>query len=268
MIKFFRKIRKKLLSENKVGKYLIYAVGEILLVVIGILIALQLNNQNQERQTKISLSYKLESLIKNLENDRINLVRTKEHLTFKVHSLQNLLKLAGQQPVSFKRHIEAGMFVIPYKENSTFWEGPYPDSANKKFIDKSFLESGRTSMGGLNTLAFEEIKSSGMFSLIRNDSLNKTLNIYYDHFKIEFNQKYLKVLENWREEFKNQGAIFYNTDELKEPLKLITSNNRFKSSMKEVIYESIWVAYLVEERLILIDDFLIKELKEEVRKLN
>jgi uncharacterized membrane protein YgaE (UPF0421/DUF939 family) len=44
MIKFFRKIRKHLLAENKFSKYLIYAIGEIILVVIGILIALQINN--------------------------------------------------------------------------------------------------------------------------------------------------------------------------------------------------------------------------------
>ena len=53
MIKFFRKIRQKLLSENKFSKYLIYAVGEIILVVIGILIALQINNWNEERKDKL-----------------------------------------------------------------------------------------------------------------------------------------------------------------------------------------------------------------------
>ena len=47
MIKFFRKIRQKLLSENKFSKYLIYAIGEIVLVVIGILIALNINNRNE-----------------------------------------------------------------------------------------------------------------------------------------------------------------------------------------------------------------------------
>ena len=50
MIKFFRKIRQKLLSDNKFSKYLIYAIGEIVLVVIGILIALSINNWNQSRQ--------------------------------------------------------------------------------------------------------------------------------------------------------------------------------------------------------------------------
>lgn len=49
MIKFFRKIRQQLLSENKFSKYFIYAIGEIFLVVIGILMALQLNNLNQQK---------------------------------------------------------------------------------------------------------------------------------------------------------------------------------------------------------------------------
>ena len=49
MIKFFRKIRQNLLMENKTGKYFKYAIGEIILVVIGILIALQINNWNSQR---------------------------------------------------------------------------------------------------------------------------------------------------------------------------------------------------------------------------
>ena len=52
MIKFFRKIRQNLLMENKTGKYLKYAIGEIVLVVIGILIALQINNWNQQKISK------------------------------------------------------------------------------------------------------------------------------------------------------------------------------------------------------------------------
>ena len=52
MIKFFRHIRQKLLSENKFSKYLLYAIGEIILVVIGILIALSINNWNEQRKIK------------------------------------------------------------------------------------------------------------------------------------------------------------------------------------------------------------------------
>ena len=50
MITFFRKVRQKLLTENKFSKYLLYAIGEIMLVVIGILIALQINNWNTNRK--------------------------------------------------------------------------------------------------------------------------------------------------------------------------------------------------------------------------
>ena len=53
MIKFFRKIRQNLLSEGKTGKYFKYAIGEIVLVVIGILIALQINNWNEGRKQEI-----------------------------------------------------------------------------------------------------------------------------------------------------------------------------------------------------------------------
>jgi len=49
MIKVFRKIRQNLLSENKLSEYLLYAAGEIFLVVVGILIALQINNWNENR---------------------------------------------------------------------------------------------------------------------------------------------------------------------------------------------------------------------------
>ena len=49
MTSFFSKIRKQLLAGNRINKYLIYAIGEILLVVFGILIALQVNNWNEAR---------------------------------------------------------------------------------------------------------------------------------------------------------------------------------------------------------------------------
>ena len=51
MIKFFRSIRQQLLSQNRFSKYMLYAVGEIILVVIGILIALQINNWNETQKT-------------------------------------------------------------------------------------------------------------------------------------------------------------------------------------------------------------------------
>jgi hypothetical protein len=67
MIKFFRRIRQSLLKQNKLGKYLFYAIGEIILVVIGIMIAVQLNNKNQERvQNK-----EIETILMKIQNEII-----------------------------------------------------------------------------------------------------------------------------------------------------------------------------------------------------
>ncbi|NRD24497.1 hypothetical protein HNV10_14660 [Winogradskyella litoriviva] len=70
MIKFFRKIRQNLLSEGKTGKYFKYAVGEIVLVVIGILIALQLNNLNDERKTENLRQVYYKQLLRDFEKDK------------------------------------------------------------------------------------------------------------------------------------------------------------------------------------------------------
>ena len=75
MIPFFRKIRKKMADDNKPLKYMRYAIGEILLVVIGILIALQINNWNEENnQSKKELAL-LVNLKKDLNTDIESLSR-------------------------------------------------------------------------------------------------------------------------------------------------------------------------------------------------
>ena len=69
MAKIFRKVRKNLLSENKFSKYLIYAIGEIVLVVIGILIALQLNLWNEQRKSNTVLTNNLRGVLVELKAD-------------------------------------------------------------------------------------------------------------------------------------------------------------------------------------------------------
>lgn len=73
MIKFFRSIRQNVSSENKLGKYLAYAIGEIILVVIGILIALSINNWNENRIDSIAEHDYLTSLKKEFESNQANL---------------------------------------------------------------------------------------------------------------------------------------------------------------------------------------------------
>ena len=73
MIKFFRKIRQNLLLEGKTEKYLKYAIGEIVLVVIGILIALQINNWNEHNKKKQDERILLMAVLENLELDSVSL---------------------------------------------------------------------------------------------------------------------------------------------------------------------------------------------------
>lgn len=81
MIKFFRKIRQKLVSENKFSKYLIYAVGEIVLVVIGILIALNLNNQNEQRKAEAKVDLIFNDIMEELISDIQTTTMPMEHFS-------------------------------------------------------------------------------------------------------------------------------------------------------------------------------------------
>ena len=90
MIKFFRKIRQNLLMENKTSKYFKYAVGEIILVVIGILIALSINNWNEERKSKLHTKLLLTQVQKELAfnitkaNKIIGSYREKDSLVYRI----------------------------------------------------------------------------------------------------------------------------------------------------------------------------------------
>ncbi len=80
MMKLFRKIRKKLLTENKFIKYLLYAIGEIILVVIGILIALSINNSNELKKTRNAEKVYLKEIKSDLIQDTLLLSQViKDH---------------------------------------------------------------------------------------------------------------------------------------------------------------------------------------------
>ena len=91
MVQFFRKIRQRLLAENKVSKYLLYAFGEIILVVIGILIALGVNNWNQERQDRRSGDDLLVRIHRDLVKDTVDFNRAIMHNDALREDLKELL---------------------------------------------------------------------------------------------------------------------------------------------------------------------------------
>lgn len=116
MIKFFRKIRYDLMEKNKTGKYLKYAIGEIVLVVIGILIALQINNWNEARKKKQVEKQVLISLFQEVEKDRImlkeidyqykndlrNLTYFRNLIWKEQHSMEDALSLNEFQGIAFR----------------------------------------------------------------------------------------------------------------------------------------------------------------------
>jgi hypothetical protein len=81
MIKFFRKIRQKLLSENKFSKYLIYAIGEIILVVIGIMMALTINEWKNEKRIQSEEKATLQKLTQDLKSDNGRYLKNIEFYT-------------------------------------------------------------------------------------------------------------------------------------------------------------------------------------------
>ncbi len=91
MIKFFRKIRQRLLSENNFSKYLIYAIGEIVLVVIGILIALQINNWKEQRRENIEEQAIIKRLEKEFKSNREQLLDKIEFRNTLIESCRQLL---------------------------------------------------------------------------------------------------------------------------------------------------------------------------------
>lgn len=119
MLRFLGQFRKKLLGEGKFRKYAPYALGEIILVVVGILIALQINNWNEERKAKIRADNYIEKLINDLVTDTINInnqiainQQAKEkidaYLSYSEQenvSVQNLLDSIGKLSISLFRYL-------------------------------------------------------------------------------------------------------------------------------------------------------------------
>ena len=97
MIKFFRHIRKSLLMENKTSKYFKYAIGEILLVMIGILLALQVNNWNQNRIDKTREITLLEQLLDNFLSNKKNIEKGLKNYEIEKKYLECTIRNTGPE---------------------------------------------------------------------------------------------------------------------------------------------------------------------------
>ncbi|MBI1191879.1 MAG: hypothetical protein GC205_01705 [Bacteroidetes bacterium] len=163
MIKFFRRIRQGLLYQGRTGKYLTYAVGEIILVVIGILIALQINNWNEKRkQGKQELAYLGRLLIEN-EQDLV---------TFQ-QSIQDLTK--------GNKTIEEMATVLNHKN--------YSDSVVLEKVEKYLIYGCHYPFFNPSTSTFDDLSSTGNMGVINDVDLRDVIVKHYanyDYIKANF----------------------------------------------------------------------------------
>ncbi len=151
MLKFFRRIRQNHISEGKTAKYLKYAIGEIVLVVIGILIALQINNWNENREELRYQDAVLDEIRRALKAD---IQSYKKNL--------GILKQVDSGITGIARLIEKDPKDVSMKE---FYE-----SADKTILNITF---------GYNAGAYEGLRSTGL-EKIRNTQLRSEIISYYE----------------------------------------------------------------------------------------
>jgi hypothetical protein len=90
MLKYFRTIRKKLIEQDNVRKYLLYAIGEIMLVVIGILIALQVNNWNEQRKEQAIVEELKSAILSDLKSDLVTIDLTLNEINSAIELFDSL----------------------------------------------------------------------------------------------------------------------------------------------------------------------------------
>lgn len=134
MLKLFRKIRQKLLSENKFSKYLLYALGEIVLVVIGILIALQINNWNEERKALRTQKNLLTSFYENLGADSLTLFQNRQKIMTIIETQKQIQR--ARKGLIAPLEIGSPQIIRGSIRNFSVTRANHPDIATKVFNEE------------------------------------------------------------------------------------------------------------------------------------
>ena len=149
MISFFRKIRRALIHSGKFTRYVVYSIGEILLVVIGILIALQVNNWNENRKKRLLELELLEELREGLKSDISDLQYNSQ----------------AQQEIFNSQNI-----IIQWLDGNS----PYHDS-----LSQYFARANAGTVFVANEAPYTSLKTEGI-RIIQSDTLRKTISRVYD----------------------------------------------------------------------------------------
>jgi len=251
MIKFFRKIRQQMLKENRVRKYLLYAIGEIILVVVGILIALSINNSNERRKSNLKIELLKSNLVEAINEDIDYLKFTAAVHEFRFNSFQYMLKITGNTPYSIKP---------PHKyEEMALWKGAYPDTINRNFLDRTLVYSGLSPNVVINRDVIDELKSIGLFSSITNESLKKAINAYYSFVGAHFEQEDWneRLTRTWREYLRdNFGVLINQTSKIDDFIEFVKSNEMVLVRMKEMIEPAAYRSSNASNAISLAEDIL------------
>lgn len=179
MIKFFRKIRQQLMAEKKIGKYLLYALGEILLVVIGILIALSLNNWNQKRKDSKQELAILQEISIGLKGDSSEISQIKGTYIRVEYAIQQLQKKLDNKPIN-------------------------EDSLGYYFGWSLFMDN--ESFG--NTAPFENLKAKGL-DLIKSEPIKKLITSHYEKSYGFINQGLSEIFVN-HDDFRRSNTLHFD----------------------------------------------------------
>ena len=245
MIKFFRKIRQRLLTENKFSKYLIYAIGEIILVVIGILIALSINNWNQDKQQQKILNNIYATIKADLQQDIINI----------------------DEIITISQPIEKDYLAII---NRTRKKEDFKDCKSCKYVNFGYPDISLRKNGFELLLNFNQQNntSSGSLSIKLNslyvDLSNKIL-IKIEELTVNNNSFYEIVITTypWFADFSFYGDVNYSDDFIEYALTDFGYRNRAKMSYD--LYFNRYIPFLKEykikssEIIDLIDEKLVDE---------
>ncbi|HHE65328.1 MAG TPA: hypothetical protein ENL09_04825, partial [Bacteroidetes bacterium] len=144
MINIYRKIRKQLAAEDKVGKYLKYAIGEIVLVVIGILIALQINNWNSQRKDRIREQLFIEQLSADLQTT--------------VNEVKGIIVFFQDRAMASGRVIHA--FYKPESQNETIINDIFIPLSNGPYMPVMGSARALVSSGNIDMIKSSEVRSA------------------------------------------------------------------------------------------------------------
>lgn len=262
MIKFFRKIRKQLLTENKFSKYLLYAIGEIVLVVIGILIALSINNWNENQKKKEILKVYLQNYVEDLKDDKRNMKTLQDYNAFRYYSLQHLLKMSGEHQFKSSNSI----YYVPPLSNDRWWKGEFPEEYNKEFVQTVIEHSQGSHSHDLNQSTLNELKSIGFLSYLDNSKLKKSIKNYYQVWNWQLGEheerKAWQLIETWENSLEDDGITtsdpFYSLSFLKDHQKRL-------AIMRRLIGNAGWLARCAEV-VSKNADTLITDVQEEISR--